>query len=134
MIEFYPEVRLVHIIAVLASGSLFALRGLALNLGYGWAKATPLRFLSYTIDTVLLTAALMLMTMVQQYPFVDAWLTVKVVLLVIYIGLGMVAFWAGRKPAARLGAWIAALAVYAFIFSVARAHHPLGIFGLLVGA
>src|SRR3546814_8288233 len=77
MIEFYPEVRLVHIWAVIASGTLFALRGLALNLGAAWPKAAPLRRLSYTIDTVLLIAALMLMTLVQQYPFVDAWLTVK---------------------------------------------------------
>ena len=43
--------------------------------------STPVKLTSYTIDTVLLTAALMLMTVVQQYPFIDAWLTVKVVLL-----------------------------------------------------
>jgi uncharacterized membrane protein SirB2 len=45
--------------------------------------AAPLRYLSYTIDTVLLTAALMLTAIVQQYPFVHAWLTVKVVLLAV---------------------------------------------------
>src|SRR3546814_17674509 len=78
MIEFYPEIRLVHIWAVAASGSLFALRGLALNLGAAWPRAAPLRFLSYTLDTVLLAAALMLLTVVPQYPFVAAWLTVKV--------------------------------------------------------
>src|SRR3546814_16476622 len=61
MIEFYPEVRLVHIWAVIASGTLFALRGLALNLGAAWPKAAPLRRLSYTIATVLLTAALILL-------------------------------------------------------------------------
>ena len=33
--------------------------------------AAPLRFLSYTIDTVLLTAALMLATILHQYPFVQ---------------------------------------------------------------
>jgi uncharacterized membrane protein SirB2 len=128
MIEFYAEIRLVHIIAVIASGSLFALRGLALNLGFGWARAAPLRRLAYGIDTVLLTAALMLTTMVQQYPFVHGWLTVKVVLLVVYIGLGLVAFWLGRSKTVRLAAWLAALAVYLFIVSVARAHNPLGIF------
>ena len=35
---------------------------------------------TYTIDTVLLTAALMLATLLHQYPFVHAWLTVKVLL------------------------------------------------------
>ena len=81
-----------------------------------------------------LTAALMLMTILQQYPFVQGWLTVKVVMLVAYVALGIVAFHAAVKPAVRRGAWIAGLAVYAFIISVARAHDPWGVFGRLLGA
>ncbi|HMA13449.1 MAG TPA: SirB2 family protein [Kiloniellaceae bacterium] len=127
MIEFYPEIRLVHIWAVVASGSLFALRGAGLLLGSAWPKAAPLRWFSYSIDTILLTAALMLMTVVQQYPFVDAWLTVKVVLLVVYIAVGIYAFRAASQKV-RLAAWLAALAVFGFIVTVARAHDPLGLF------
>lgn len=126
MIDFYEEIRFVHIAAVVASGALFALRGLAFNLGAGWARAAPLRFLSYTIDTVLLTAALMLMTIVQQYPFVDAWLTVKVVLLIVYILLGILALREGRPRELRMFCCFAALLVYLFIISVARQHDPLG--------
>lgn len=132
MIDFYPQIRLVHIVAVFASGSLFMLRGLALNLGGQWAMAAPLRYLSYTIDTVLLTAALMLATILHQYPFVHGWLTVKVVLLVVYIALGMFALKRGRTRSIRLGCYVAALAVYAFIISVARAHQPLGVFALVM--
>jgi uncharacterized membrane protein SirB2 len=131
VIEFYAQIKLVHVVAVLASGGLFALRGLLLNLGYGWVMAAPLRWLSYAIDTVLLTAALMLTTIIQQYPFVDAWLTVKVVLLVVYIVLGFIAFWKARTRAARLACWLAALAVFAFIIAVARTHDPLGLFAAL---
>jgi uncharacterized membrane protein SirB2 len=90
--------------------------------------AAPVRWLAWTIDTVLLTAALMLMTIVRQYPFVHGWLTVKVVLLVLYIVLGVVAFWKARTLAVRVSAWIAALLVFGTIYSVARAHHPLGLF------
>ena len=128
MIEFYPDIRLVHITAAIASGALFLLRGIALFAGVSWVRATPLRIVSYTIDTVLLTAALMLMTIVQQYPFVHAWLTVKVLLLIVYISLGVVAFWTNFARPARLAVWILALGVFAFIYSVARAHDPLGIF------
>lgn len=128
MIEFYPEIRLVHIAAVVASGGLFLLRGLANAAGAGWSRAAPLRYLSYSIDTVLLTAALMLTTILRQYPFQQPWLTVKVVLLVAYVALGFLAFWKAKTRAARLTLWLAALATYAIIFSVARAHHPLGIF------
>jgi uncharacterized membrane protein SirB2 len=82
---------------------------------------------------VLLTAALMLMTIVQQYPFVDAWLTVKVILLVVYITLGLIAFRSSRSLPERFGAFLSALCVYGFIISVARAHDPLGIFSVFAG-
>lgn len=134
MEEFYPQIRTVHIWAVIASGTLFALRGGAFNLlGAAWPKALPVRILSWSIDTILLTAALMLMTVVRQYPFVDAWLTVKVVLLVIYIGLGTVAFRPSRAKRTRIAFWVAALAVFGFIVTVARAHHPLGLFSGWIG-
>ena len=126
MIEYYPEIRSVHIAAVFASVALFTIRGLALFAGAGWTRAAPLRILSYTIDTTLLTAALMLATILHQYPFVHAWLTAKVLLLIVYVGLGIVAFWSGLPRRLRIAAWLAALAVFGCIYSIARAHHPLG--------
>src|SRR3546814_15874865 len=51
MIEFYPEVHLVHIWAVIASGTLFALPGLARNPVAPRHKAAPLRQTSYTNHT-----------------------------------------------------------------------------------
>ncbi|MDO1559536.1 SirB2 family protein [Brevundimonas sp. 2R-24] len=132
MEEFYIQIRHVHIGAVIASGSLFFLRGAALNLfRQGWAMARPLRWLSYAIDTVLLTAALMLMTIIQQYPFADVWLTTKVMLLVGYVVLGSFALKRGRTPRQRTVAWAAALVVFLFIITVARAHDPLGVFAAL---
>lgn len=136
MIEFYPQIRLVHIASVIASGSLFALRGAAQlvctkGAGARWSMAAPLRYLSYTIDTVLLTAALMLVTTLRQYPFVHAWLTTKVLLLVVYVVLGSFALKRGATPMVRLRCYVAALAVYLFIASVARAHDPRGLFALL---
>jgi uncharacterized membrane protein SirB2 len=128
MIELYPQIKWVHVAAVSSSGVLFMLRGMALHLGARWAMSAPLRYLSYSIDIVLLTAALMLATLLQQYPFVHAWLTVKVVLLAVYVVLGSFALKRGRTPRVRTVCWIAALLVYGFIISVARAHHPLGLF------
>ncbi len=134
MEEFYLQIRTVHIWAVTASGTLFALRAGAFNLiGAAWPKRLPVRMLSWAIDTTLLTAALMLMTIVRQYPFVDHWLTVKVTLLLVYIGLGTQAFSLRRPKAVRIGFWLAALAVFGFIVTVARAHHPLGLFAAFGG-
>ena len=121
MIDFYPQIKLVHVVAVLASGSLFFLRGLVLHLGGRWAMAAPLRYLSSAIDTVPLTAALMLATILHQYPFVHGWLTMKVVLLIVYVVLGTYALKRGQTKRTRVLCWIAALVVYAFIISIARA-------------
>jgi uncharacterized membrane protein SirB2 len=132
MIEFYPQIKAVHIAAVAASGLLFLLRGAAVQLGASWAMAAPLRYLSYSIDTVLLTAALMLATILHQFPFVRGWLTAKVLLLVCYVVLGSFALKRGRTRAVRTLCWVAALLVYIFIISIARAHHPLGIIAALM--
>ena len=98
MIEFYPQIKWVHVAAVIASGTLFALRGAGVLAGARWPMFAPLRYLSYTIDTVLLTAALMLATILHQYPFVHGWLTVKVLLLVVYVVLGTLALQRARTP------------------------------------
>ncbi|HKU89450.1 MAG TPA: SirB2 family protein [Steroidobacteraceae bacterium] len=129
MIEFYPQIKWVHICAVFASGSFFALRGAGVLAGARWPMWAPLRYLTYTIDTVLLTAALMLVTLLHQYPFVQTWLTAKVCLLVVYIVLGTFALKRARTRRARAGFYVAAIAVFLFIVSIARAHHPLGILG-----
>ena len=131
MIEFYAQIKWVHVAAVLFSGALFALRGAVMLAGGRWYMAAPLRYLSYTIDTVLLTAALMLATILHQYPFVHGWLTTKVLLLVVYVVLGSYALKRGSTKAVRARAYVAALLVFAFIISVARAHDPRGVFAWL---
>ena len=128
MEQFYLEIRAVHIGAVILSGALLLLRGLVHNLlNASWVMAWPIRTLSYTIDTVLLTAALMLMTIVRQVPFVDSWLTMKVMLVLLYITLGYMAL-RGATERVRWASLGGAALVYGFIISIARAHNPLGIF------
>ncbi len=132
MDAYYLQIKMVHMLAVLTSGTLFFLRGMAINVfGATWPMAAPLRYLTYAVDTTLLVAALMLTSIIHQYPFVDGWLTVKVLLLIVYIGLGTFALKRGRTKNVRIGAWVAALAVFAFIASVAVAHNPLGLIARL---
>ena len=126
MVEFYPQIRLVHICAVLASGGIFLLRGTAVQLGLRGAMAAPVRYLSYSIDSVLLTSALMLITVLHQYPFVQAWLTVKLALIIVYVVAGSFALKRGRTPRVRLVCFVAALLIFGFTISVARTHQPLG--------
>ena len=110
------------------------MRGAGTLAGAKWPMFAPLRYLSYTIDTVLLTAALMLATILHQVPFVHAWLTVKVLLLVVYIVLGTLALKRARTRKARVWCFAAAILVYLFIASVARTHNPLGAFTWLASS
>ncbi len=126
MIEFYPQIRAVHIGAVIASGALFTLRGAGVLSGAGWPMAAPLRYLSYSIDSVLLTAALMLIAMLPAAVFANHWLTVKLALLVLYIVLGSLALKRCRSKRARALCFVAALGVYAGMVGIARTHQPLG--------
>jgi uncharacterized membrane protein SirB2 len=124
--EFYLDIRSVHIASALLSGAIFLARSLAYNvLGTAWAMAFVLRTIVWAVDSTLLTAAFMLMTITSQVPFVDSWLTVKVLLLAVYVVLAWTAFRAKSKKN-RLAATVAAAAIFAMVYTIARAHDPLG--------
>lgn len=127
MIEFYPQIKHAHIGLALLSGGLFALRGALLLAGLHWPNAAPVRYLSYTIDTALLTAAMMLLTILPGALYANGWLAVKIVLLVTYVVLGVFALRRGRTQRTRAICFVAALLVFAQVYFIARTHHPLGI-------
>ena len=127
MIEFYAQIKWVHVAAVIASGLLFSLRGsLVLSGKQAIAMAAPLRLLSYGIDTVLLSAALMLLAILPHELYANGWLLVKLTLLLLYVVLGMFALKRARSVLVRRTCFFVALAVYITIVGIARMHHPLG--------
>jgi len=128
MAAWYLQILWTHIGCVIASGSLFFVRGCMMLAGLPTANHIALRRISVVIDSLLLAAAITLTTIIHQYPFVQAWLTVKLALLVVYIVLGVFALRRGRTRAIRATCFAAAMIVFLFIVSVARAHDPLGAF------
>ena len=128
MIEFYPQIKCLHVCAVSASGGLFLLRGLlVLGKRQPLALSPPLRYLSYTIDSVLLTAALMLVWILPAALFANGWLAAKLALLVAYIVLGTFALKRAQSPQTRTICYLLALAVFGFMYGIARRHQPLGV-------
>jgi len=127
MIQFYPQIKAVHVAMVIATVILFALRGAGALAGHRWPLAWPVRWASYAIDTTLLTAALMLLAVLPWGLFANGWLAMKLVLLVVYIVLAFVALRPGRSLRLRALLYIAALLVFGWMYSIARAHHPLGV-------
>lgn len=121
-----------HVSAAAISISLFAVRGYWMLTGNPLLQARVTRVAPHVVDTILLGSAIILTVILNQYPFVNTWLTVKFFALIAYIVLGTVALKRGRTLAIRSSALVAAVAVFGFIVSVAWYHHPLGIFVWLV--
>ena len=126
MMTFYPDIKLVHMGAAMTSGTLFALRALALLVGMRWPRAAAVRYTSYTIDTVLLTGAMMLLTILPAGMFANGWLTVKIAFLAAYVGLGIAAFRPTRGNGARTALVVAAALCFLQVYGIARAHDPWG--------
>jgi uncharacterized membrane protein SirB2 len=121
----YGALKLVHVTAVVLSGvgfmTRFALAARGRLPARGWTRVAP-----HAVDTVLLGSALALASIGGFNPLAVPWLGAKVAALVLYIVAGTVALKRGRTPGARATAFAAALALYAYIVSVALTKHPLG--------
>lgn len=122
MTEYYFALRAVHMTCAALTIALFFTRGLMMLAGSPLLSHPAVRFPPMIVDTVLLTSALMLTTIIRQYPFQTGWLTAKVVLLVVYVLLGSIALRRGRTRAIRITAFVAALATVGCIVTIARAH------------
>lgn len=130
LIEAYPAVRHAHIVLVTLSGTLFALRAAGVLAGARWPLAPMPRFAAMGIDTLLLGAGVTLWIALGLNPLRETWLGAKLVLLVVYVGLGTMALRRARGTGARLAWTAASLACFGAMVAVARAHHPLAGLGL----
>lgn len=128
LMDLYPAFRWTHITCVFFSGTLFVARGIGVLRGATWAMQPGVRRASVLIDSALLSAALMMLYTLQLNPFTVGWLATKIYLLVLYIVLGTFALKRARTPRGRFLCFVAAVLCLGFMVSVARAHHPLGVF------
>ena len=126
LIDAYPLLKPLHIALVAASGTLFAARGAGVLAGQAWPMHPAWRHTSVAIDVCLLAAGITLWTMLALHPARQHWLGVKLGLLLVYIVLGSLALKRARSKDARLFCYAAALAVFGWMVSIARSHHPLG--------
>ena len=114
-----------HLLLVVLTVVLFQLR-------FFWRLAKPQqplpavwRRLPHMNDTLLLLSGLLLMWMAGGMPFGNApWLGVKLVLLLVYIGFGLLCFKSEPRSAKSLTAYAAAMLSLAAIYYLAR-YKPL---------
>ncbi len=126
MLQLYPQIRAAHVTAVIASGLIFLIRGVAVQVHATWPLAAPVRYASYAVDTVLLAAGAALVAILPSAMFANGRLAVKLTLVVVYILFGTLALERARTQRRRRLCLLAALCTYGVIVTIAWTHSPLG--------
>ena len=121
----YAGLKLTHVGCAAISYTLFVVRGIWMMRGSALLQQRWVRTVPHVVDTILLATAIAMAIISRQYPLAQPWLTAKVIALVVYIALGMIALHYGRTKRVRITAWFAAVAVFAYIVAVAVTRNPL---------
>ena len=123
-------IKLIHVSCVILSFGGFFLRGIWMLSGSTLLHRKLTKIIPHVVDAILLGSALIMLYAMELSVFDLPWLQVKIVALLVYIGLGMLALKFGRTLRVRVFAWLAGLVVFLFIVSVAMSK---SVFGFLTG-
>lgn len=115
----YEVLLVIHVSTVFISIAGFLVRGVWMMGSSSLLQQRWVRVVPHINDTLLLVSAIALVVITSQYPGPSAWLNAKVVALVVYILLGIIALNRGKTMQVRVGAWVLAIAVYAYMVLVA---------------
>jgi uncharacterized membrane protein SirB2 len=129
----FEWLKLIHVSCALVSVSGFALRGYWKLSDNPLLTRRPARILPHIIDTLLLGSAAGMLVIWEASPFQFDWIVAKLLGLLAYIALGMVALRFSRSAAGRITAYLLALACAAYILSVAFSKSPGGLLSLAAG-
>jgi uncharacterized membrane protein SirB2 len=124
MPDSFSIIKALHLTCAVLSIGGFVLRGVWMLRGSTLLQARLTRILPHVNDTLLFGAGLWLMVTTRQYPDQHPWLTAKLIAIVAYILLGMVALKRGRTPLMRAAAFCGALSIFGYIVLVALTRSP----------
>ncbi len=129
----YLLIKSLHIITGVATISGFVLRGYWMMMQSDKLQLKITRIAPHIIDTLFLLSGVALVSMLQLNAFSEPWLLAKFAGLAAYIVLGTVAIKRGPTLQIRIVAFVAALAIFAYIVGVALAKSPASWLQLLAG-
>lgn len=88
----YLALKHIHMTLAIISILGFVLRSIWLFKGSALLAKKPVKILPHIIDTFLLGTGIAIMVMTSQHPTMLNWLMLKLILIIAYIGFGIVAF------------------------------------------
>ena len=115
---FYYLLKLGHIACVVISGSLFIYRYARLRVHPNQRLAKALKVLPHINDTVLLSCAIGMLSLIGLNPFTTPWLLAKIVALLVYIVLGAICMRSLPGSRRQAVSFVAAISVFAYILLV----------------
>jgi len=127
----YPDLKLLHVLCAAASLLLFVGRGGVTVLMARTLKAPIWKWLPPLIDTLLLGFGVWLAVLLRLDPLHVTWLGVKLLCVIGYILLGVLAFRLRRPRWLKVGLFVSAILLFGFIVSIAVWHDARGIFVLM---
>lgn len=107
--SLYPAVKHTHLMFIALSISLFVIRFVLHIRQSDLMQKKFLKVAPHVIDTFLLVSGFTLCFMIKQYPFVDPWMTEKIICVVAYIALGIMALKSNRNKLFKFFAFIGAI-------------------------
>ena len=130
----FAALKLIHMSCAFLSISGFTLRGYWMLSGNPLLRSRATRVVPHIIDSLLLATAVGMLFIWRVSPLQVDWLCAKIVALLAYIGLGMVALRFAKTTRVRTIAWLLALCCAGYIIVVAYTKNPMGFMVLLPGA
>ncbi len=124
----YEWIKIIHISAISLSCMGFITRVFLSLTDSPYQQRYWFKKLPHKIDTLLLVSALTMVYLLGVNPLTTFWIAEKIIGLLTYILLGMVALRWGKSKRVRLVAAIMAIMVFCYIVYVAHYKHPLIIF------
>ena len=123
--QLFVTLKTIHMITITITICGFLLRGIWMLQGSPLLQARATKILPHVNDTILLLSAVGAGAAINQYPFVNGWLTAKVLGALAYILLGAIALSYGPTRRIRATAFAGALGCFGYVIFVAATKNPL---------
>jgi len=124
-VDAFTIAKSIHLITLTITITGFVLRGFLMFRESPLLQAKLVKIVPHVNDTVLLASAIWTGALINQYPFVDTWLTAKIMGALAYIVFGAFALTYGKTQRVRITCFLLALLCFGYVVAVAATKNPL---------
>ena len=124
-IALFNLMKAIHMVTIMITVVGFILRGIWMMKESPLLRKLPVRIFPHVNDTILLISAVWAGAIIGQYPFVNGWLTAKILGTLAYIVCGAIALNYGKTKQIRIRFFVIALLCFSYVIWVAATKNPL---------